>query len=170
MGNLNAPRDGSANSEKSSEPPSSTLSDRIAGVVVISMALLIALESRTFTVGFVTDPLGPKAFPLVAAVLLLVGGVALEIKPGVVSGWPPAKQLLRAAVAAFCLLAYALLLGFLGFFTTTLLVVAVFGLLLGGRPIPSIISAAAVSALLYLLFFYLLGIALPLGSLFLRGG
>lgn len=167
---MNAPQDSPLNSEQARKPNSSTLSDRVAGALVISMALLIALEARTFTVGFVTDPLGPKAFPLVSAVLLLVGGVALEIKPGFVSGWPPAKQLLRAAVAAFCLLAYALLLGLLGFFTTTLLVVAVFGLLLGGRPVPSIISAAAVSALLYLLFFYLLGIALPLGSLFLRGG
>jgi putative tricarboxylic transport membrane protein len=133
------------------------------------MALLIALESRTFTVGFVTDPLGPKAFPLVSAVLLLAGGVALQVKPGADGAWQPAKRFMRVAAAACCLLAYALLLGFLGFITTTLLVTGAFALLLGGRPIPSLLNAACVSVLLYALFSYLLDIALPLGSLFLRG-
>jgi len=141
----------------------------VAGALLILMALLIALESRTFTVGFVTDPLGPKAFPLVSAVLLLAGGVFLQIKPGADDSWHPAKQFLRVAAAACCLLAYALLLGFLGFITTTLLVTAAFALLLGGRPIPALVNAACVSALLYALFSYLLDIALPLGSLFLRG-
>jgi putative tricarboxylic transport membrane protein len=150
------------------EPRGGKTSDRVAGALLIVMALLIGLESRTFIVGFVTDPLGPKAFPLVSALLLLVGGVVLQIRPGAESGLAPPKQLLRVAAATICLFSYALLLGFLGFFTTTLLVATVFALLLGGRPLPSIISAAGVSALLYAVFSYLLGIALPLGSLFLR--
>lgn len=152
------------------EPRGGKTSDRVAGALLIVMALLIGLESRTFIVGFVTDPLGPKAFPLVSALLLLVGGVVLQIRPGTESGLAPAKQMLRVAVATICLFAYALLLGFIGFFTTTLLVTAVFALLLGGRPVPSFISAAGVSALLYALFSFLLDIALPLGSLFLRSG
>ncbi len=151
------------------ETKGGTTSDRVASALLVILALLLALESRTFTVGFVTDPLGPKAFPLLSALLLLVGGVVLQIKPAADSAWPPAKQLLRMIVAALSLFAYALLLGFLGFFTTTLLVTAVFALLLGGRPVASLLSAAAVSALLYALFSYVLNIALPLGSLFLRG-
>ena len=149
---------------------SGTKSDRVAGALLVVVALLIALESRNFTVGFVTDPLGPKAFPLVAAGLLLVGGVTLLVRPGAFSSWPQAAQLLRVAEGAVCLFAYALLLGTLGFFTTTLLVIAAFSLRLGGRPIPAIFTAAGISAALYMLFFYLLGIALPLGSLFVRGG
>jgi putative tricarboxylic transport membrane protein len=78
--------------------------------------------------------------------------------------------LLRVAVAAICLFAYALLLGLLGFFTTTMLLIAVVSLQLGGRPIPALLSAAGISAALYALFFYVLDIALPLGSLFVRGG
>jgi putative tricarboxylic transport membrane protein len=154
----------------SSETRSGTTSDRVTAALLILMALLIALESRTFTVGFVTDPLGPKAFPLVSAFLLLVGGVALLARPGVESKWPRGHQLLRVATAAFFLFAYALLLGVLGFFTTTMLLIAVVSLQLGGRPVAAFLSAAGISAALYALFVYLLNIALPLGSLFLRGG
>jgi len=149
---------------------SGTTSDRVAGALLVVLALLIALESRAFTVGFVTDPLGPKAFPLVAAGLLLVGGVTLLIRPGKLSPWPRAEQLLRVAQGAACLFAYALLLGTLGFFVTTSLVITVFSLQLGGRPVPALFTAAGISAALYVLFFYLLDIALPLGSLFVLGG
>lgn len=148
----------------------SATSDRAAGALVILMALLIAFESRTFTVGFVTDPLGPKAFPLVSAFLLLVGGTALQFRPGLESNWPLWSRLLRVGVAAACLLAYALLLGFIGFIAATLLVVAAFAALLGGRPLPALVAGAVCAALLYVLFFYLLDITLPLGSLFMRGG
>ena len=147
-----------------------TTSDRVTGALLVVVALLIALESTSFTVGFVTDPLGPKAFPLVAASLLLVGGVTLLVRPGALLSWPRAAQLLRVTQGAVWLLAYALLLGTLGFFTTTLLVIAVFSMQLGGRPIPALFTAAGISAALYGLFFYLLDIALPLGSLFVRGG
>ena len=145
-------------------------SDRITAGLLISAALLIAFESRTFTVGFVTDPLGPKAFPLVSAFLLLVGGVALLFRPGVETKWPRGYQLLRVATGVLCLFAYALLLGVLGFFTTTMLLIAVFSLQLGGRPIPALLSAAGISGALYALFVYALDIVLPLGSLFVLGG
>ena len=147
-----------------------TTSDRVAGALLVALALLIALESRTFTVGFVTDPLGPKAFPLLAAGLLLVGGVTLLVRPGRFFSWPRAQQLLRVVEGSVCLFAYALLLGTLGFFVTTALVIAAFSLQLGGRLFPTLFTAAGISAALYVLFFYLLDIALPLGSLFVLGG
>lgn len=154
----------------SSATPSGATSDRITAALLILMALLIALESRTFTVGFVTDPLGPKAFPLVSAFLVFVAGVALLFRPAADSTRPRVRQPLRLAAAAISLLAYALLLGVLGFFTTTLLLVMIFALQFGGRPVPSLISAAGIAAALYVLFFHVLEIALPLGSLFVRGG
>jgi putative tricarboxylic transport membrane protein len=149
---------------------SGTGSDRVAGAVLIVVALWMALESRDFTVGFVTDPLGPKAFPLLAAGLMLVAGVCLLVRPAGTSAWPQGRGLLRLVAAVICLLSYALLLTILGFFTTTMLGVSVFALLLGGRPVQALLAAAAISATLYVLFSYLLNVALPLGSLFVRGG
>jgi putative tricarboxylic transport membrane protein len=145
-------------------------SDRIAGFIVILTGLVVAVEARGFTVGFVTDPLGPKAFPLLAAGLLLVGGVALVARPLSESSWPARQAWIRLAVGAASLVAYATLLSTLGFFVSTTSAVAVFSLLLGGRPLPSLASAASISAVLYVLFQYVLRIALPIGSLFLRGG
>jgi len=145
-------------------------SDRVAGALLLLVAALIALESRTFTVGFVTDPLGPKAFPLVSSLLIAFGGGVLLVRPGTGTERSPFGRLPHLLAASAALFAYAMLLGFLGFFATTLLVINVFGLLLGGRPLKSVLSAAGISAVLYLLFFYLLDIALPIGSLFLRSG
>jgi len=121
-------------------------------------------------VGFVTDPLGPKAFPLLATGQMLVAGVSLLARPADTSAWPQGRGLLRLVTAVICLFSYALLLTTLGFFSTTVLGVAVFALLLGGRPVQALLAAAAISAALYVLFFYLLNVALPLGSLFVRGG
>lgn len=137
---------------------------------MIVVALWMALESRGFTVGFVTDPLGPKAFPLLAAGLMLVAGVSLLVRPAGTSAWPKRRGLLRLVAGVICLFSYALLLTILGFFTSTMLAVSVFALLLGGRPVQALLAAAAISAALYVLFFYLLNVALPFGSLFVRGG
>lgn len=49
----------------------------IAALGVVAASAAIALEATTFDVAFPTDPLGPKAFPVVAAVLLAIGGLAL---------------------------------------------------------------------------------------------
>jgi putative tricarboxylic transport membrane protein len=145
-------------------------SDRFAGIILVVLGVLVALEARNFTVGFVTDPLGPKVFPLVAAGLFVAGGGSLILRSGDVYAWPGMRLRLRLIVATVCLFAYGMLLSTLGFFLTTTAEVAVFALLLGGRPLVSVATAASISGALYVLFYYVLNIALPIGSLFLRGG
>lgn len=143
--------------------------DRVAGVVAIVAAALIALEARTFTVRFLTDPIGPKALPLLVAALFATAGVALIARPAPDPPWPSVAVWGRGAVAVVGFLTYASVLPLLGFFLATTLVVAALAVLFRGPPRRAMVAAAAYSAALYVLFAYVLGLSLPIGSLLLKG-
>lgn len=143
-----------------------TTGDRRAGLATLLVAVAIGLEALTFGTTFPTDPLGPKAFPLVSAVLLASGGAWVLLSPGA-RRTVPLPGAVWVAAASFVL--YALLLEPLGFFVATLLEFVVLALLFGGRPLRSTIAGAAFVGALYVLFVHGLGLVLPVGSLFVRG-
>ena len=140
---------------------------RITGGLLLLAGAATALEASTFDVGFLTDPVGPKALPyLVAGMLALAGVVALlrpEDEPELPDG--PAVARMAAAVAAF--LGYAALLPFLGFFLSTTLVVTALALLYRGPLAGSLAAAAALSGFLWLLFVRVLSLPLPVGDLWI---
>lgn len=128
-----------------------------------------ALEAATFTVSFPTDPLGPAAFPLLGAGLLLIGATSLWVPGGesMDSVDPAGGGRIAAACASFLL--YAAVLAPLGFVPATTLEFTVLSLLFGGRLIAGALSGLAFALLLFGLFVYGLGLPLPLGLLE-RGG
>ena len=136
-----------------------------AALAVLATAGAVAWEARTFTVDFPTDPLGPAAFPLVAAGLLALGGLALlfESQEAVEPLEPGAAR--RLTLASLSFVAYALLLAPLGFLPATALEFAALALLFGGRVAPSLAAGVAFAAFLFFLFVYGLGLPLPLGLL-----
>ena len=142
-------------------------------------AAAIALESTTFDVAFPTDPLGPKAFPILAAFLLAIGGVALMFQrpsPALGSGTESPEEpdrphadaadpIRRILVGTVSFVVYAFLLSPLGFVPATTLEFALLAKLFGG-PVGRGAAAGLVFALvLYVLFVYALGLPLPLGVL-----
>ncbi len=161
----------------------------IAALGVVVAATAIALEATTFDVAFPTDPLGPKAFPVFAAVLLAIGGLALvrsaradraRARATAEAGRPAAGDdeaaapdpdgpepgtARRIALSTVSFVAYAFLLAPLGFVLATTLEFAVLARLFGG-PLGRGAAAGLVFALLlYALFVYGLGLPLPLGIL-----
>jgi putative tricarboxylic transport membrane protein len=146
-------------------------SDRIAGGACVLAAVAIALVTRTFRVAFVTDPIGPRALPWLAATLLGLGGAILALHPHTEPRWPqpgPTRRAIVAAVVSFTL--YAILIGPLGFVLATTLLMTVLARLFGGRLVPGLLAGAAFSGVLWLLFVTSLGVPLPIGILFTRGG
>jgi putative tricarboxylic transport membrane protein len=146
------------------------VTDRATGAILLVLAGAVALATRAFVVGFPADPVGPRAFPLLAAGILMLGGLRLLLKPDPDPQWPSPGEAGRLALAAGALLVYPLLLPFLGFVTTTGAVVTSLSLLFGGPPLRSAGAAFLFAGGLYLLFVHALGVPLPMGALFLAGG
>lgn len=138
--------------------------DAVAGAVLLAVALAVAGLALGFRVAFAADPLGPRALPLLAAVLMGAAGVALALRPG--DAWPMpdggASRRIAWAVAVF--LAYVPLLPWAGFVPATALLVAGLGRLFGGPPWKVLVSGVGVAVALHLLFTAALGLALPAGA------
>lgn len=143
--------------------------DRVAGILLLLLGAVVALEARTFRVAFLTDPLGPRALPLLVAGLLALCGLVLIRRPGPEPAWPRSAGLLRGAAGAAVFLLYSLLMQPLGFGASTVAAVAGLGLLFGGPPRRVLVVGLVTTALLWLLFVPLLGIPLPMGWLFTGG-
>jgi len=144
-------------------------SDRIVGTLCLLVAALTAMEARTFTVHFLTDPIGPKALPFLVAVMFALAGGSLLAHPQLEPSWPSRATWMRGGLAVSSLVLYAFILRFLGFFVSTALEVTALALLFKGPLAKSTVAAVLYSGLLYLLFVYAFGLSLPIGSLFLGG-
>lgn len=142
--------------------------DRVTGAALALLGVAVALEASTFDVAFMTDPVGPKALPLLVAGTLLVAGLAAVVSPREGLGLPDGATALRMAGAVAAFLLYAAALPWLGFFLSTTLVVTALALLYRGPPVGSAVAAAALSAALWLLFVPVLSLPLPVGDLWIR--
>jgi putative tricarboxylic transport membrane protein len=144
---------------------------RAAGAALMAFAIAAALEARTFRVAFMTDPIGPRALPWLAAALVFAGGAYLAARPGgtTASSSPATARPARVALVAAAFIAYALLLRPFGFILATTLLLLALSSMFGGRPVRALIVAALFSGALYLLFAIALDVPLPAGALFTRG-
>ncbi len=142
--------------------------DRLVGAALIVFGAAVGLEATTFDVAFMTDPVGPKALPVLVAASLAAAGLVAVLRPQAVVDIPEGPILLRMAGATVAFLAYAAALPVLGFFTATTLVVTALSLLYRGPLLPSLAAAALLSAGLWLLFVRLLTLPLPVGDLWIR--
>ena len=141
---------------------------RLPGVLVMSMGLVCAAEATTFEVAFMTDPVGPKALPLLAALIMIFAGLHATLKPQGDWTWLTRGTATRTGAATVAFLSYGVLLPVLGFFTSTTLVVSALSGLFGAPVKRALLAAAALSGALWLLFVQALGLPLPIGALWIR--
>ncbi len=141
--------------------------DRLAGIVILVVTGAIMVVSVSFRSVFPADPLGPRAFPLVSAVLMGLGAAWITFRPTSRTTDRVSNSVWLAVVS---FVGYALLLEPLGFFVATVLAFVALSLLFGGRPVRSVLGGVVLVAALYLLFVEALGLVLPVGSLFVIGG
>jgi putative tricarboxylic transport membrane protein len=144
--------------------------ERIAGAICILVAAAIALEARTFHIGFLSDPIGPRAMPWLAAVLLGAGGLVILLRPGAEPEWPKATMRGRIAVTVAAFAAYSVLIAPLGFILATTLLMTALARVFEGRVVPGLVAGALFSGAMWLLFVLGLGVPLPIGILFTRAG
>ena len=142
--------------------------NRWIGVALVLAGLAVGAEASTFDVFFLTDPVGPKALPFVVALIFLATGTFLAIRPGAAIQWPRSSTVTRMAGAIATFGTYAALLAPLGFVPSTTLCVTSLSMLFGGPWRRSLSAALLLSVILWYLFVWVLGLPLPLGSLWTR--
>lgn len=142
--------------------------DRVIGGVLATLGIVVAVEATTFDVGFMTDPVGPKALPLLVAAMLVASGLVALLRPRADIAPPSADAFVRMGAAVAVFLVYAASLPWLGFFLSTTLVVTALSLLYRGPLLPSSAAAAVLAGGLWLLFVRLLSLPLPVGELWIR--
>jgi len=141
------------------------MSDRIFGVVGLLLALGYAWAALTIEESFLSDAVGPKAFPLIIAAVLGLSSLVVILKPDVAPEWPSFMRLMEVGAAVVVMILYAILLPELGFVIATALAATYLTWRLGTRPLSSVLSGTLTSLGIYAVFHLVLGLSLARGPL-----
>lgn len=143
--------------------------DRVLAGVLAALALAVLALAARLPGATAADPVGPRGFPGLLALVLLACGVALGLRPGASD---PERDAPGAFAATAALLGVALTTAYLaalepaGFLLATPPYVAALLLARGGIPLRALIlTALALPLGLYVLFRVAMRVALPPGPL-----
>tara|TARA_Y100001001_G_scaffold150061_1_gene160400 strand:- start:151 stop:639 length:489 start_codon:yes stop_codon:yes gene_type:complete len=134
--------------------------DRLAGAVLLVLALGAWWHSHSFVTGFM-QPVGPGAFPRLVSLPLAALAAYLILRPGFNERWPDRAGLARQLAVLLLLAAYAGLLEPLGFLPATLAGAIVLTRLFGAAWGQALIAGTGLALGLYALFEFALGMPLP---------
>ncbi|GMV58203.1 tripartite tricarboxylate transporter TctB family protein [Betaproteobacteria bacterium PRO7] len=140
-------------------------SDRILGAVCVATAVAMAGAASRYVPEISYEPIGPRAFPTLLAVLIGLAGAWLVIRPSRHSGAVAAGRLPLLAGCMGAIFVYALLFRWLGFTLATALMAVPVGIAFGGNWRQSLAAGVGLGFGLYLLFDKLLDVVLPTGVL-----
>ncbi|MEZ5797901.1 MAG: tripartite tricarboxylate transporter TctB family protein [Paracoccaceae bacterium] len=144
-------------------------SDRIFGLVVVIGALAYFAGALQIQTSFLSDPLGPRVFPILIAIGGVMCGLAMLARPDPEPEWPARAAWLSMAAALAVLVAYAYTVVPLGFLIPTAIASAVIGYLIEPKAAQSAIMGVSLSVLLFVIFKYGLGLGLQPFPRFLLG-
>ena len=136
------------------------MSDRIFGVLVGLIALGFIATATQVQTSFLSDPVGPKLFPIIISVVALICSVAVIINPDSDPSWPPLKTFLALFVCVIVLIAYALALKPLGFLVPTAICSAVLSFQIHANFKTAVLSGIGLSVVLFSVFKFALGLSL----------
>ncbi|MDN6859618.1 tripartite tricarboxylate transporter TctB family protein [Pseudomonas sp. CAN2814] len=140
-----------------------------AGVWLIA-CVAFALIAWNLQAPFSYEPVGPRAYPLLCLVLMIIGLAWLIARPTPIKREEdePALEgalLVKVLLCIAILAVYAGLFEPLGFIPASTLVGSFIAMIYGGRPLASVITATLLAVGLYVLFDRTLDVPLPLGIL-----
>ena len=139
------------------------MSDRIFGGLMVALAAFFIWAAFQIQLSFITDPLGPRAFPIAIGVVLGLCGLVLVLRPDPEPDWPAMSRILEIGAAALVFLAYGQLLPELGFLICTFVAGGYLSWRLGSRPVEAIVAGLVISLGIYTVFHLILGLSLARG-------
>ncbi len=139
------------------------MSDRVFGVVCILLAGFFIWQATLIETGFIVDPMGPKAFPIVIGVTLAIAAIYPIVRPDPRPDWPAAGRLLEIVFAVAVMIAYALALPRFGFVLSTAVAGGLLSWRLGTKPLAAAAAGIAIAVGIYVIFHLVLGLTLAPG-------
>lgn len=140
-----------------------TMSDRILGGTIILLSLFYIWAASQTQISFISDPVGPRTFPMIIGALLTVCGAVIVMRPDPEPDWPALSRIGEIMAGAAVLVAYSFALPEAGFVLSTAIAASYLSWRLGSRPLEAIISGIAISVGIYVVFHLILGLSLARG-------
>lgn len=145
--------------------------DRVTGLIAVILGVLIAFMTSQLPASTMTGDIGPQAFPYISAGIMIICGIGLLIngkKPSPVFYTRP--QFGRLCLISAVMLGFIVAMQFLGYviacFAALLVLCSMFSQGKGIAVWKRVVFAAAMTAVMYLMFVKVFSIPLPSGVLF----
>ena len=137
--------------------------DRLLGATAIAIAAIMLAFGWGLQAPFAYEPVGPRAFPLIAAAIIAACGVILVLKPGEAD--PSIHAMPGRAIVALSgsLLGYAVLFQPLGFVLATSLFMIPIAMIFGAKWWQGALTGGILALSSYFLFDRVLEVVLPTG-------
>lgn len=139
------------------------MSDRVLGGACLLLAAFFIWQATQIKLGFIVDPLGPRAFPIIVGGVLALAGLYPIFKPDEAPDWPNLSGLVEIGFAIAVLIAYAMLLTRLGFTVATAMAASILAWRLGCRPVTAAVAGMVIAVSIYAVFHLVLGLSLARG-------
>jgi putative tricarboxylic transport membrane protein len=139
------------------------MSDRIFASICIALAVLMGWGATIIEESFIQDPLGPKAFPLVIAVVLAACGVAMFLRPDEDPVWPHRRKQIQLLWTIGAMILYVQFLPVVGFLVATAIGAGFLSWQLGASVKQACWGGFSISVCIYVVFKLILGLSLARG-------
>jgi putative tricarboxylic transport membrane protein len=110
-----------------------------------------------------SDPVGPRAFPIGIGVVLALAGLYPLIRPDSEPNWPEPRRLLEIAFATAVMIAYTYALPETGFTVATTVAAGLLSWRLGARPLHAALAGLAIAVGIFVIFRLVLKLSLATG-------
>ncbi len=135
-------------------------SDRIFGLVMAVVALAYIAGATQVQTSFLSDPVGPKTFPIIIGTVAALSSLYMVFKPDPEPDWPKLRTFGALFIAVAVLVAYALALKPLGFIIPTALAAGMLSYQISPRKLPAALAGIGLSVGLFVLFKFVLDLGL----------
>ena len=139
------------------------MSDRIFASICIALAVLMGWGATIIEESFIQDPLGPKAFPLVIALVLAACGVAMFLRPDEDPVWPHRRKQIQLLWTIGAMILYVQFLPVVGFLIATAIGAGFLSWQLGASVKQACWGGFGISVSIYVVFKLVLGLSLARG-------
>lgn len=139
------------------------MSDRIFGLFGILLAIGFAFSAFLIEESFLSDAVGPKAFPLIIATILGLSSAVIALRPDPEPAWPAIGRLAEILAAVVVMVLYAELLPVAGFVLATCFAAGYLAWRLGSPPFEAVLVGIGTAVGIYAVFHLALGLSLARG-------